>query len=67
VQPLIESELYPGDLLAAAIHAEGKGWLNADQQSELRDICSSAVAGASTVQEEVLPLAIELIRRHDAT
>lgn len=26
-QPIVEAELYPGDLLSSAIHAEGKGWL----------------------------------------
>jgi hypothetical protein len=66
-QPLVEAELYPGDLLAAAIHAEEKGWLPTDQQNELRAICSSAVAGASTLATDVLPLAESLISRHDAT
>src|SRR5689334_2241899 len=46
-QPLVEAELYPGDLLSAAIHAEEKGWLHADQRNELREICLSAVAGGS--------------------
>jgi CDI immunity proteins len=66
-QPLIEAELYPGDLLSAAIHAEEKGWLHADQRGQLREICSSAVAGGSTLATDVLPLAQSLIRRHDAT
>jgi hypothetical protein len=67
IQPLAEAELYPGDLLAAAIHAEERGWLHADQQNELRAICSSAVAGEATLATDVIPLAESLIRRHDAT
>jgi hypothetical protein len=47
-QPLVEAELYPGDLLAAAIHAEEKGWLHANQRNELRAICASAVARGAT-------------------
>jgi len=41
-QPFVEAELYPGDLLGAAIHAETKGWLNSDQSSALRAIRSAA-------------------------
>jgi hypothetical protein len=66
-QPLVEAELYPGDLLSAALHAEEKGWLLADQRNELRAICSSAIAGGATLATDVLPLAESLIRRHDAT
>ncbi len=66
-QPLVEAELYAGDLLAAAIHAETMGWLGSEQRSELRAICSTAVAQASMLAEDVLPLAESLIRRHDAT
>jgi hypothetical protein len=66
-QPLIEAELFAGDLLSAAIHAETKGWLSSEQRAELRDICSSAVAGGFTLAEDVLPLAEALMRRHDAS
>jgi hypothetical protein len=66
-QPTMEAELYPGDLLSATLHAEMKGWLSAEQRLELRDICESAIAGASTLAQEVLPAAEEFIRQHDAT
>jgi CDI immunity proteins len=66
-EPLLEAEHYPGDLLSAAIHAETNGWLTTDQRSELRDICTSVVARVEQLARDVVPLAEEFIRRHDAT
>jgi hypothetical protein len=66
-QPAMEAELFPGDLLLAALHAERKGWLSAEQRSALRDACVAAVAGFSTLEQEVLPSAQEFIRQHDVT
>jgi hypothetical protein len=66
-QPALEAELYPGDLLWAALHAETKGWLSAEQRTELRDICAAAIARVSTLDQEVMTLAREFVRQHDAT
>lgn len=55
--PLLEAELYPGDLLAAVIHADGKGWLSGAQRLVLRDICSIAITSGNADEDEVLSLA----------
>jgi hypothetical protein len=66
VQPLVEAELYSGDLLSAAVHAEGKGWLKPAQRAELRDVCSAALAGMAALTESVLPDVAAFVQRHDA-
>ncbi len=56
-QPLIEAELYAGDLLASLLHAAKQASLPVAQAAELWDICSAALAGAESIQGNVVPAA----------
>ena len=60
-QPLVEAELYAGDLLASLLHAARKRNLSAAQAAELWDICSAALAGAESIQNNVVPAAAAFV------
>ena len=60
-QPLIEAELYPGDMLVSLLAAAKNKALNKVQLQELYDICANAAAGALTISETVLPAAADFI------
>lgn len=64
-QPLIETELFPGDLLLAVVHAARNKLLAPNQLRELRDACSGAIAAAETVAESLVPKAKAFIAAYD--
>jgi hypothetical protein len=64
-QSLLEAEGYPGDLLISLLHAAQNNSFTDLQLSELRDICSSALAGAETIAETVVPAASAFVARYD--
>ena len=66
-QPLLEAELYPGDLLVSLLHAAKHADLTADQLSALHDICSAALAGADSIAKSVVPDALAFFGRVNGT
>lgn len=54
-QPLLQAELYPGDLLASLLHAAARYSLGAESAAELVEICFAALADAEIIQETVVP------------
>jgi hypothetical protein len=53
--PLLEAELYPGDLFASLLHAAAAGGLSLEQRSELHDLCGAVQSGLSKIQESIVP------------
>ena len=67
VQPLLEAELYPGDLLVSLIHGATRYGLGAPETAELSDVCSAALARAGTIQESVVPAALAFVASQAGT
>ena len=53
--PLLQVELFPGDLLVSLLAAAESATLSETQRSEVWDICASAKAGAESIAQHVLP------------
>jgi len=53
-EPMLEAELYPGDLLNALLDADANGRLSADQRAELLVICRSALAQAEGADQTLV-------------
>jgi hypothetical protein len=66
-QPLVEAELYPGDLLVSLLHAADRSVLSEQESNELYDICSNALAGADTIAKSVVPAALAFVGRNNGT
>lgn len=66
-QPLVAAELYPGDLLVSLLHAADRSALPVHQLAELHGICSAAIAGADSIQESVVPVALAFAGRSNGT
>lgn len=64
-QPLIEAELYPGDLLVSMLHAANLSVLSKEESNELCDICSNALADADSIAESVVPVALTFVGRNN--
>ncbi|PPJ42855.1 hypothetical protein C0063_06295 [Pseudoxanthomonas sp. KAs_5_3] len=67
VEPLLEAELYPGDLLTSLLHAEAHYGLGSDTASDLAEICSVALTGAESIQEIVVPAAAAFVASRAGT
>jgi CDI immunity proteins len=67
VQPLVEAELYPGDLLVSLLHAADRAVLSEHETNELYDICSNALVGADTIAESVVPAALAFVGRSNGS
>lgn len=66
-QPLVEAELYSGDLLVSMLHAADRSVLSKEASNELYDICSRALADAVTIAESVVPAALTFVGRNNGT
>jgi hypothetical protein len=66
-QPFLEAELYPGDLLAAILHAAVRYGMGNNQASELSDICTAALSAAETIEENVVPAALAFMATRPGT
>jgi hypothetical protein len=64
-QPLVEAELYPGDLLVSLLHAASRSALSKEESNKLHDICSSALVSADTIAESVVPAALAFLGRRN--
>jgi CDI immunity proteins len=53
--PLLEAELYPGDLLLSLLYVARKNLLSPQQVSELREVCSYAQVSVEAIATEVVP------------
>ena len=66
-QPLLEAELYPGDLLSSLLHATLSHPLTVAEADKLRDICADARASVTTFQSDVLPEIAAFLDRRAGT
>jgi hypothetical protein len=66
-QPFVEAELYPGDLLAAILHAAARYGVSNTEAFELSEICTIALSGAETIQNDVVPAALAFVAAQAGT
>jgi hypothetical protein len=65
--PLLEAELYPGDLLWSLLHASSHCELSNEHSQEFAEICASAVSAVEHLTGEVLPAARAYVAQVRAT
>jgi hypothetical protein len=66
-QPLLDAELYPGDLLWSLLHASRQYSLGISHSQELADICTSAISAVEHLKDSVVPAAAAFSEQVRAT